>query len=396
MAAGIYIHIPFCIRKCHYCDFFSRAVDSPEVRKMYTLALLQEIAYYGGKYGKDYRADTIFFGGGTPSLMEAELIDNIIRALKKHFTIDEDAEISMECNPATLTPEKLAGYKAAGVNRLSIGVQSLQDDVLENLGRLHSADDAIKTFRMARKAGFENISLDLMFSVPKLNIKQWGSVVSKAASLKPDHISFYSLEIAENTEFWRRLKAHEMKEQLYSVDRAMYHLAIKKLEKRGFEQYEISNMALPGKECKHNIKYWSLEDYMGLGAGSHGFVNNVRYSNVCDIDEYIILMKNQDLKHEGRLGNSNAYGADCVDSYHINTFEDNVSEYVFTALRMNRGVDFADFRNKFDKNFWDIYKDEKKRFSSFVASGLAVEDRHHIAITQSGMDVSNRIMSLFV
>lgn len=396
MAAGIYIHIPFCIRKCHYCDFFSKAIDSPDVRKDYTQALLQEITFYGKRYGKKFKADTIFFGGGTPSLMEPELIDRIISALKKNFTIEDNPEISMECNPATLTPEKLAGYKAAGVNRLSIGVQSLDDEVLEELGRLHCEKDVIKTYKMARKAGFDNISMDLMFSVPKLGIRKWRSVVKRTSGLKPDHISFYSLEIAENTEFGRRLKEGTLREQLVSIDRVMYHMAIDILKKRGFHQYEISNMAMPGKECKHNKKYWSLEDYMGLGASAHGYIKGVRYSNVCSIDKYINLMYGQDLSSENTLGDSEAYGADCVADYYINTFKDNVSEYVFTALRTNRGVVFDDFMKKFDRGFWDIYIDEKKRFDAYVKDGYAVSDEYHIAITERGMDISNHIMAIFV
>lgn len=396
MAAGIYIHIPFCIRKCHYCDFFSKAIDDPEKRKLYTLGLLQEIAFYGGKYGKEFKADTIFFGGGTPSLMEPELIDKIIKALKKNFTINENSEISMECNPATLTKEKLAGYKTAGVNRLSIGVQSMDDEVLEEMGRLHKTNDVIKTVKMCRKAGFDNISLDLMFSVPKLGVRKWRSTVKRAAGLKPDHISFYSLEIAENTEFWRRLRAGEIEEQLMSIDRVMYHMVIDILKKRGFHQYEISNAALPGKECLHNKKYWSMEEYMGLGAGAHAYIGGVRYSNICDIDEYITMMKNQDLTTDSKLGNSKVYGADCVDNYHINTVEDNISEFVFTALRTNRGVVFEDFQKRFGKSFWNIFSNEKEEFESYVRGGFAISDEHHIALTESGMDISNRIMVLFV
>lgn len=396
MAAGIYIHIPFCIRKCHYCDFFSKAIDDPEKRKLYTLALLQEIAFYGAKYGKDFKADTIFFGGGTPSLMEPELIYKIIQALKKNFTIDENTEISMECNPATLTKKTLAGYKEAGVNRLSIGVQSMDDEVLEEMGRLHKSNDIGKTMNMCKKTGFDNVSFDLMFSVPKLGIKKWRSTVKRASGLKPDHISFYSLEIAENTEFWRRLRAGEIREQLASIDRVMYHMAIEILEKRGFHQYEISNMALPGKECRHNKKYWSMEEYMGLGAGAHAFIGGVRYSNICDIDEYITMMKNQDLTSESKLGRTKVYGADCVDNYHVNTVEDNMSEYVFTGLRTSKGIVFKDFQKTFGKEFWSIFGHEKEEFESYVRGGFAVSDEDHIALTKSGMDISNRIMVLFV
>lgn len=396
MAAGIYIHIPFCIRKCHYCDFFSKAIDDPEVRKSYTVALLQEIAYYGKCYGKDFIADSIFFGGGTPSLMEPELINKIISALKKNFTITEDVEVTMECNPATLTPEKLAGYKDAGVNRLSIGVQSLNDEVLEELGRLHNSDDVIKTFKMARKAKFDNISLDLMFSVPKQGIRDWRSVVKRTAGLKPEHMSIYSLEIAEGTEFYRRVKNYEMEEQIFSVDRTMYHIALEALRKRGLYRYEISNVARPGKECRHNKKYWSLEEYMALGAGSHGYIKGVRYANISSIEDYISIMKNQDPLAANKLGDSNAYGADCVDYYNINTYMDNVSEFTFTALRTKEGVVFETFREKFGKGFWEIYSNEKREFDSYVRSGFVESDEFHIALTEKGIDISNRIMALFV
>ena len=396
MAAGIYIHIPFCIRKCHYCDFFSIACDDPEMRKSYAMALLQEISYYGKCYGKDFVADSVFFGGGTPSLMEPELINNIISALKRNFTITEDVEVTMECNPATLTPEKLEGYKEAGVNRLSIGVQSLNDEVLEELGRLHTSEDVVKTFKMARKAKFDNISLDLMFSVPKQGIRDWRSVVKRTAGLKPEHMSIYSLEIAENTEFGRRLKNHEMEEQIFSVDRTMYRIALEALRKRGLYRYEISNVARPGKECRHNLKYWSLEDYMALGAGSHGYIKGVRYSNVSNIENYISMMKNQDLFNLNKLGDSQSYGADCVDYYHINSFMDNVSEYTFTALRTRGGVDFKRFEELFNRSFWDVYSNEREEFDSYVRSGFAVSDDEHIALTLDGIDISNRIMAIFV
>lgn len=396
MAAGIYIHIPFCLRKCYYCDFFSKAVDDRELREAYTKALLQEIAFYGAKYGKEFKADSIFFGGGTPSLMEPEFVQQIISAIRSEFSIDDDSEISMECNPATLTDEKLYGYKKAGVNRLSIGAQSFDDTVLEELGRIHRSADIVDTVKMARKTGFDNISLDLMFSVPKLDDKAWEASVKTALSLKPDHISFYSLEIAENTEFGKRFERGELVEQPASVDRLMYHKAIEIMKEQGFHQYEISNMALSGKECRHNRKYWCLEDYLALGAGAHGYVKGVRYSNVCNIEKYIATLENQDINAEARLGESEAYGADCLEDYYINSYRDNVSEYVFTALRTNDGVSFKAFKEMFKDDFWSIYAKEKEEFLEYVRSGDAVLDEDYIALTEEGMDISNRIMAIFV
>lgn len=396
MAAGIYIHIPFCLRKCYYCDFFSKAVDDKELREAYTKALLQEIDFYGTKYGKAFKADSIFFGGGTPSLMEPELIHQIISAIKTHFSIDANSEISMECNPATLTEEKLFGYREAGVNRLSIGAQSFDDEVLKELGRIHKSADIVDTVSMARKMGFDNISLDLMFSVPKLDDELWETSVKKALSLKPEHISFYSLEIAENTEFGRRFECGELVEQPASIDRLMYHNAIRLMKEEGFHQYEISNMALSGRECRHNKKYWSLEDYLALGAGAHGYVKGVRYSNVCNIEKYIASLENQDMSAEAKLGESEAYGAACIEVYYINSYRDNVSEYVFTALRTADGVSFKVFKEMFKDDFWSIYEKEKEEFLEYVRSGDAVSDEEHIALTEAGMDISNRIMAIFV
>ncbi|MBR5516491.1 MAG: radical SAM family heme chaperone HemW [Firmicutes bacterium] len=396
MAAGIYIHIPFCLRKCYYCDFFSKAVDDKDLREQYAMALVQEINFYGKKYGKGFSADSIFFGGGTPSLMEPKLINSIISALKKNFDIAEDAEITMECNPATVDSKKLSGYRKAGVNRISIGAQSFDEKVLENIGRLHKVEDIKKTVKMAHKVGIKNINLDLMFAVPGLTVMGWRKTVKKALSLRPEHISFYSLEIAEDTVFGHQYKMGKLKETPIFIDRKMYHDAIKIMKKRGFEHYEISNMALPGKESRHNKKYWQFEDYLGLGASAHSFIKGVRYSNVSSIEEYIKIMRSQDLYDDTKLGNSETYATGCVDSFHVNTFDDNVSEYVFTALRTREGVIFEDFEAKVKNEFWDIFGKERNEFEKYVKSGHAISDEKHIALTEEGMDISNTIMAIFV
>lgn len=396
MAAGIYIHIPFCLKKCYYCDFFSKAVDDKDLRKQYAIALIQEINFYGKKYGKSFVADSIFFGGGTPSLMEPKLINAIISALKKNFTIAEDAEISMECNPATMGSRKLSGYKKAGVNRISIGAQSFDKNVLEKIGRIHKVEDIKKTVKMAHMVGIKNINLDLMFAVPGLGLMSWRKTVKAAIKLKPQHISFYSLEIAEDTPFGKQYKMGQFEETSIFVDRKMYHDAIKIMKRKGFNHYEISNMALPGKECRHNKKYWEFEDYLGLGASAHSFIKGVRYSNISDIEKYIKYMRSQDMYSDTVLGSSKTYATECVDSFHINTFADDVSEYVFTALRTKEGVVFKKFEEKMGKPFWDVFVNEKKKFEKFVRDGYAISDKEHIALTEEGMDISNRIMAIFV
>lgn len=396
MAAGIYIHIPFCVKKCNYCDFFSQPVDDENIIKSYTRALLKEIAFYGEKYGKKFEADSVFFGGGTPSLIKPSFIARIIEDLRQNFDIKDDAEISMECNPATADEEKLAAYRKAGVNRLSIGAQSFDDHVLKKLGRIHTASDITQTIKAARKSGFENINLDLMFAVPGLDGRKWRSTIRKALNARPEHISFYSLEIAPGTPFYNMVKDGIMAETSPAADRRMYSVALDELEKAGYIHYEISNSALPHKECRHNLKYWRFSDYLGFGASAHSFMGGVRFSNIADIKKYIRVMENQDLARNCRLGGSEVIGADCVDWFHVNTVRDSAGEYTFTALRTRRGVILPEFAKKFKCEFWEMFLEEKPEFETFVRQEYAVSDSHHIALTKKGIDISNKIMALFV
>lgn len=396
MAAGIYIHIPFCIKKCNYCDFFSKPVADENIIKVYTKALLREIAFYGEKYGKQLDADSIFFGGGTPSLMKPSFIARIIESLEKNFRINGGAEITMECNPATADEEKLKEYRQAGVNRLSIGAQSFDDQVLEKLGRIHSSADVVQTVDLARKAGFDNINLDLMFAVPGLDGRKWRSTVRQALKLNPEHLSFYSLELAEGTPFYQMAKNGTLEMTTAAADRRMYRAVLNELGKAGYNHYEISNAALPKRECRHNLKYWRFDDYLGLGASAHSFIRGVRFSNIADIKKYIRVMENQDMARNGRLGESNAFGADCVNSFHVNTKRDSASEYTFTALRTKRGVILPDFAKEFSYEFWEMFYDARQEFEVFARQGYAVSDSHHIALTKDGIDISNKIMALFV
>lgn len=394
--AGIYIHIPFCLRKCFYCDFYSVASDAGYVRKGYTRALLKEIGFYGAKYGKELKADTVFFGGGTPSLMEPELMEKILRSLRKNFFIAQGSEITIECNPATLTEEKLEGYRRIGVNRLSIGAQSFDDDILKKLGRVHKAEDIFKTVEMARKAGFDNISLDLMFAVPGQTMAKWRDSLKKTLKLRPEHISFYSLEISDGTVFGKLFKEGKLKETPVERDRRMYQAALDMTGEAGYNHYEISNCALSGRECRHNLKYWNLSEYLGLGAAAHSYIKNVRYSNIDNLRQYSHAMWSQDAASEIRIEESGAFGADCVAVSHVNTYMDNVAEYTFTALRTKEGVVFDEFRKRLKNDFWDIYALQRAEFEMFVQKGFAESDGRHIALTRKGIDISNRIMALFV
>ena len=278
---GLYIHIPFCLQKCHYCDFYSEAGTASSLRAKYVDALCTEIQYFGDLLGHGAAeggrlVDTVFIGGGTPSILEVSQTVQIVSTIFDSFRVAEDAEISMECNPATLTAEKLAAYRKAGINRLSMGVQSMDLSVLKIMGRVHKPQDVTDNFRLAREAGFDNINLDVMFGVPGQNMDIWKDTVQTVLEMEPEHLSFYSLELAEGTEFYRRLASGMLKETAPEEDRKMYHWLLEELDRRGYEHYEISNAAKTGCQCRHNLKYWNLDDYLGLGAAAHSLIGNRR------------------------------------------------------------------------------------------------------------------------
>lgn len=403
---GIYIHIPFCLRKCPYCDFYSVAeaqtgkAEIVSLKSRFVKALCREIEAAGRKYGNDAQAgdqrqaDTLYFGGGTPSLLEPDEFEAVLKAVRKSFCLKEGAEISMECNPATASREKLAAFRALGVNRLSIGAQSFDDGVLKILGRLHNSADTIRTVEEAREAGFENISLDLMFAIPGQTEEIWVETVKKTIALRPQHISLYSLEFMEGTAFTARLEKGEIRETEAEADRAMYEKALNQFGHQGFVQYEISNAAL-GREhiCRHNMKYWGLEEYLGFGPSAHSYMigeggRGVRFNNVSSVDKYL----------EGWIGEDGAAdGASAVENFSQNSLEDDVCEYIFTGLRKTDGIDLKDFRERFGKDIWEFYEaDVRKEFEEYAEGGFAAENDDNIRLTVKGMNVSNRIMALFV
>lgn len=430
---GLYIHIPFCLQKCHYCDFYSEAGTSPALRAKYIDALCREIAWYGGRLGSAAGADTvsvaavaavsvaaldggaetvsrggrlvdtIFIGGGTPSILEAEQTVRILSTIFDNFRVADGAEISMECNPATLTAEKLASYKACGINRLSMGVQSMDEGILKIMGRAHGPQDVVDNFRLAREAGFDNINLDVMFGVPGQDMGIWKSTVRKVLDLEPEHLSFYSLELAEGTEFYRRLANGTLKETAPEADREMYHWLLSELDRAAYQHYEISNAARPGRECRHNLKYWNLEDYLGLGASAHSFIGNRRYnaelngwrfSNVDSVPAYVECMLCESPIDDAATFQSRQPA--CVDWHQENSWEDSVTDYTFTALRRVKGIEKKDFAGKFGREFWDVFAERRSEFEEYMAAGDAAEDDEALWITRQGMDIASQIIALFV
>lgn len=365
---GIYIHIPFCLQKCLYCGFYSSGGSSLSRQEAYVEELLEDIRAYGEVYGQKYVVDTVFIGGGTPSILPAALIGKVMEQLRRCFSFDEDKnmEITIESNPRTLSQEKLLAYRSFGINRLSIGVQSFDDEILKNLGRVHDSCDAVHSFQLARQCGFDNINLDLMFAVPGHTMEIWEKTLKEATGLQPEHISFYSLQIEEGTPYYEMFQRGEIEEIPDELDRRMYHRAIDVLKKSGYNHYEISNVAKTGRQCRHNLKYWSLSDYLGIGSGASSYMEGIRFTEAP------------------------------FPEFHQNTKEDDMCEFVFTGLRKTCGIDLLAFEKRFGAPFWEVYGDRQGELADFFSSGYLLEEGDWLRISEEGIDISNQIMAVFV
>lgn len=370
---GLYVHIPFCIKKCGYCDFVSFSKKTPDEWSKYQNELLKEIKVSGKSLAGDYIVDTVFFGGGTPSLLNPQLIQEIIGQIKESFQVTVDAEITIEVNPGTLTREKLSRYLDAGINRLSIGVQSFDEELLSLLGRTHGNKEIFAAYKMARDTGFKNISLDLMFAIPTQSIKSWESSINETIRLNPEHISFYELSYEEGTPFNEARKQKELIPVEEELDIEMYRKGISLLVANGYANYEISSMSKPGFECKHNKKYWSMEEYLGLGIGAHSFIKGKRLSNTGSWDQYFTLNK--------------------VESEHQNSEYDNMSEYIFTGMRKTDGIYFKNFKDLFNIDYFDYIGNRKEQLFNYRDRGFMVVDSKGMRFTQEGVDFSDKILA---
>lgn len=376
-ALELYIHIPFCVRKCAYCDFLSFPATE-RAHEEYVAKLIEEINGQSAGF-QDYRVTSIFLGGGTPSILSADLMRDLFEALYQCFDIAVDAEISIEANPGTLTMEKLFMYHTCGINRISIGLQSADDEELKVLGRIHCYDDFLKSFQRARQAGFTNINVDLMSALPGQTVQSWKNTLRKVMMLKPEHISAYSLIIEEGTPFYDRYHADRSAFPDEEMDREMYHLTKEVMAAQGFRRYEISNYAKPGYECRHNIGYWTGVDYLGLGLGASSYTHGFRYHNVTDMDEYLSL----DLSESG---------AAARDIQKLSEKEQ-IEEFMFLGLRMMSGVSGSEFFERFGLNLWSIYGEV---FERLAAQGLLEVRKPEVRLTELGIDVSNMVLSEFL
>ena len=373
MSLGLYVHIPFCSAICNYCNF-NRGLFDAALKERYVAALLAEIA----EAGDGSSADTIYFGGGTPSLLEPSEVRGIIDKCRRAWHVAPDAEITLEANPETATPERLAGFRAAGVNRLSIGVQSFSDAELRRLSRLHSAEKATAAFRAARATGFDNVSLDLMMWLPQQSVPQWLESVDALIELGPEHASMYLLEIYPNAPL-RDAMARGAWSVAPEDDAAeMYLSGLDRMDSAGYVQYEISNVARPGRESRHNLKYWTDGEWLGFGCGAHSTRRGVRWKNLAAPEEYIAAV---------------TAGGQLATDRRVLTDAERLEEALFMGLRLNDGLDLQEVKSHYAVDVWQEYGRE---LQPFVDGGLLVYDGRSLRMPRQGMLLAHEVMAVFI
>lgn len=425
---GLYIHIPFCEKKCAYCDFLSSPADE-ETKESYFNALLKEIKSYRTRT-RGYTVPTIFIGGGTPSCFPASYIQRILEEIRQAFSVEEDRlEATIEANPGTLTMEKLKTYRNAGINRISIGLQSADNKELILLGRIHTYEQFRENYFLAREAGFQNINIDLMSALPGQTLNSWENTLYRITELNPEHISAYSLIVEEGTPFYDQFGEHgkrvnELPDE--DTDRLMYHKTKEILQNQGYHRYEISNYAKPGYESRHNCSYWIGTQYLGLGLGASSLLNGVRIKNTQDLKQYI-----KNCEHNGIGNRNNANRAEEQIEIGVDNREENrnkvknknsienqaeietinqdylgiqeeyqrlskkeqIEEFMFLGLRMCKGVSKTDFRKRFYVNMEEVYPELLERLER---EKLVKSDKNRIWLTEYGIDISNMIFSEFL
>lgn len=395
----LYIHIPFCEKKCDYCDFLSFTANE-DTQRAYMEALLREISYYGGKC-MDYRVVTVYIGGGTPTFLKGETIVDLMKAVRRAFAIDENAEISIECNPGTVTDRKLQLYREAGINRISIGLQSADDKELQLLGRIHTFDQFLKTYDMARRSGFTNINIDLINALPGQKAEDFYRTLQQVTRLKAEHLSVYSLMIEKGTPFYDIYKFDVVKQQAglrtvsLPTEDEIYRITKvteRTLAEAGYKQYEISNFAKPGFECRHNIGYWKRENYLGLGLGASSLMENIRYSNLRELYPYMDESKRlreglwQNETEELPATNMHASAERILRKAQI-------EEFMFLGLRMNEGITRERFATCFGVEIEALYEDVMRKLEG---NGLLAKRAGHIFLTERGRDLSNYALAQFL
>jgi len=381
MEFGLYIHIPFCPQKCFYCDFNSYVLDQRVVGD-YLAALHSEIDAWGRRIQREHKSplavQTVFFGGGTPTTLLSDRIGEILEQLKRWFPLERDAEITVEANPGTMDAEKFFGLKALGVNRLSMGIQSFDDHYLTELGRVHTASEAVEAYHAARVAGFDNLSFDLIFALPRQTLEHWQETLNQALKLSPEHISLYSLTIEEGTRFFELHRRGRLPLPDEETDARMYEYCLDILPEHGYEQYEVSNFARPGYRCRHNQIYWRNEPYLGFGAGAAGYWQGTRYLNHRPLKRYIA---------DALQGRFPIASQECLP------LEATMGETMLLGLRMMDGVSRPTFRERFGIDPADRFAPAVRKLTD---RGLLDVDDHCIRLTRRGLLLADTVQAEFI
>lgn len=420
---SIYIHIPFCVKKCQYCDFLSAPADS-RAQEVYLRTLKQEIREQAARY-REYEVQTVFIGGGTPTAVPCEKLCEVLKTVITCYRVNPQAEISMEANPGTVTKEALLAYRKAGINRLSIGLQSTDDGELKLLGRIHTYRDFLQTYRWAQEAGFTNINLDIMSALPGQSVENYKKTLETVLSLRPQHISAYSLIVEEGTPFYEKYGQESEKLQATGEkqpdlpseeeEREMYALTEKLLAAAGYHRYEISNYALPGRECRHNRVYWKRGNYVGFGLGAASMVENVRFENTRKMQEYLAeyagvpsvepvsadaaqgdeqeLSNEQEFSLREDTHSENAQEFSIRENVHPLSPQEQMEETMFLGLRLTEGVSKAEFQRQFGVSMEQIYGEVIREN---IAQGLLIDEAGYLRLTREGMDLSNYVMAQFL
>ena len=381
---GIYIHIPFCKQKCYYCDFISFA-NKEEYIKKYIQALLKEIVEVSKEYNNMQKENkkeitTIYIGGGTPSFIDEKYIEEILNKIKQEFKMSKDVEITIEVNPGTADEDKLKKYNQIGINRISIGLQSTKNEILKQIGRIHTYEQFLETYNLSRKNNIKNINVDLMLGLPNQTIEDLNESVEKVIKLNPEHISIYSLIIEENTVIEKQIQEGKIELPTEEIERQMYWNVKNRLEKENYIHYEISNFSKKDQQSKHNLNCWNQEEYIGLGLAAHSYINNKRYCNTDNIKEYIENIENNNYENNRQI---------CE----IQNEEEKMKEYMLLGLRKIDGVNIQKFKNKFSKNPIYVFR---KELEKLVNEELIQIDLNNIQLTRKGLDFANIVWEEFV
>lgn len=373
---ALYLHVPFCIQKCLYCDFLSMPANET-IQKKYVAAFLRELEYWRLQTAGRYVVSSIYLGGGTPTVLRPVWLQQIGDALQR-FPIDSLVEFSMEVNPGTLTLDHVLTMQQIGVNRVSLGLQSAQRQELQDLGRIHTYEEFLESYALLSEHGFSNLNIDLMAGIPGQTMDSYADTLDRVLSLRPKHISAYSLIIEEETPFYEMDQRGELQVPSEETDRRMYALTKERLSAEGYERYEISNYARPGYGCRHNLAYWQMKDYLGVGLGAASYLDGKRFTNERNLESYLSQKE------------------DChVAESHYLSRQEEMEEFVFLGLRKRSGISLEEYRRRFGEDFYQIYQNV---LPDLLENGLLADTENHgrIYLTDRGIDVSNTVLAQFL